>query len=136
MMRLWRHRLALALPWLSIGIVAVLLTLLTMLPAAWIVPQFARATGSRVMLVNPEGSLWHGTATLMLSSGGEQDAASAIPQVSAVEVAPAGPAPVILPGRVEWHTAFWPLFTAHLKLTMRQNQAMPQAVLLDASFNG
>jgi general secretion pathway protein N len=88
-----------------------------MLPAAWIVPQFGRATRGHVNLVDPAGSLWHGSATLMLAAGTDGEGAT------------------LLPGRIEWTTAFWPLFTGRVHMTMRQTEAMPDAVVVDANLH-
>lgn len=107
-----------ALPWLLLAALAASATALAMLPAAWIVPQFARASAGRVNLSDPQGSLWRGSATLMLSAGADARAAT------------------ILPGRIEWTTAFWPLVTGHVQMRMRQSEAMPEPITLDASTAG
>ena len=66
-------------------------------------PQFAKSTDGHVNLVDPAGSLWHGSATLMLARQrfGRERA-------------------TLLPGRIEWRTAFWPLFTGRVRMDMRQ----------------
>ncbi|VWC00424.1 type II secretion system protein N [Burkholderia lata] len=111
-------RLATALPWVLAGGLATAVTLVALAPAAWIAPQFARATGGHVNLVDPDGSLWHGSGTLMLAPGADQSAAT------------------LLPGRVEWTTGFWPLLTGRVQMRMRQTEAMPDAVTLDATWRG
>ncbi|MEN8518126.1 type II secretion system protein N, partial [Burkholderia sp. RS02] len=103
-MRPWTKRLAAALPWVLAGGLATAVTLVALAPAAWIAPQFARATGAHVNLVDPDGSLWHGSGTLMLASGADQSAAT------------------LLPGRVEWTTGFWPLLTGRVQMRMRQTE--------------
>jgi general secretion pathway protein N len=117
-MSYWTRRARAGFPWIIVAVLSVAGTLLAMLPAAWIVPQFGRATQGHVNLVDPAGSLWHGSATLMLAAGTDGGGATQ------------------LPGRVEWNTAFWPLFTGHVRMRMRQTQAMPDAVTLDANFRG
>ncbi|BAN24572.1 type II secretion system protein N [Caballeronia insecticola] len=117
-MSYWTRRIRLALPALFVMIVSIGATLLVMMPAAWIVPQFTKATGGHVNLVDPAGSLWRGSATLMLAAGSD------------------GAGATLLPGRIEWTTAFWPLFTGRVHMTMRQTEAMPDAVILDASTRG
>jgi general secretion pathway protein N len=109
------HRIARTLPWIIVGGLAVLITLLCIAPAAWITPQFGRATGGHVNLVDPAGSLWHGSATLLLAPGSDRANST------------------LLPGRVEWHTAFWPLFGGRLHMTLQHTEAMHQPVTLDAS---
>lgn len=117
-MSYWTRRIRLAVPALLVMIVSIGGTLLVMMPAAWIVPQFSKATDGHVNLVDPSGSLWHGSATLMLAAGSDGSGAT------------------LLPGRIEWSTAFWPLFTGRVHMTMRQTQAMPDAVIVDASPRG
>lgn len=113
-----RIRARAALPWLAVGAVAVGIMLVTLLPAAWVTPQFARATGGHVNLVNPSGSLWQGSATLLLAPGADRSAST------------------LLPGRVEWHTEFWPLFGGRVRMRMLQTDAMPDPVTLDATLRG
>ncbi|REG60474.1 type II secretion system protein N (GspN) [Paraburkholderia sp. BL6669N2] len=114
-MNYWMRRLRVALPWLVIAVLSAAAVMLTMLPAAWITPQFAKQTGGHVNLVDPAGSLWHGSATLMLAAGSDMSAAT------------------LLPGRIEWHTAFWPLFTGRVRMIMRHSEAMPEPITVDAT---
>jgi len=118
-MNVWMRRIGAALPWLVVALLSSGAVLLTTLPAAWITPLFARATQGHVNLVEPDGSLWHGSAVLVLAAGG----------------ADSGPG-TLLPGRIEWRTAFWPLFTGRVRMQMRQTEAMPDAVTLDATLRG
>ncbi|MDE1181353.1 type II secretion system protein N [Paraburkholderia sp.] len=117
-MNFWTLRLRAALPWLVVALLSSGAVLLALLPAAWITPQFAKATGGHVNLVDPAGSLWHGSATLMLAAGSDTSAAT------------------LLPGRIEWHTAFWPLFTGRLRMKMLQSEAMPDPITVDATPRG
>jgi general secretion pathway protein N len=117
-MSYWTRRMRLALPGLLVIVVSVFGTLLAMAPAAWIVPQFSKATAGHVNLVDPAGSLWRGSATLMLAAGSDGGGAT------------------LLPGRIEWTTAFWPLFTGRVHMTMRETDAMPDAVVVDATARG
>jgi general secretion pathway protein N len=113
---MWRlRRLA---PWLALAVVSCAITLIAMLPAAWITPQFAQRTQGHVNLIDPAGSLWQGSAALMLAAGSDSSTAT------------------LLPGRIEWHTAFWPLVTGRLQMRMKQSDAMPDPVTLDATLNG
>ncbi|ACD18334.1 type II secretion system protein N [Paraburkholderia phytofirmans] len=114
-MNYWMRRLRVALPWLVVAVLSAAAVMLTMLPAAWITPQFAKKTGGHVNLVNPAGSLWHGSATLMLAAGSDMSAAT------------------LLPGRIEWRTAFWPLFTGRVRMIMRHSEAMPEPITVDAT---
>jgi general secretion pathway protein N len=117
-MNYWTRRLRAALPWLLVAVLSNCAVMLALFPAAWITPQFSRATGGHVNLVNPTGSLWHGSAALMLAAGSDTSAAT------------------LLPGRIEWHTAFWPLFVGRVRMTMLQSDAMPNPITVDATRRG
>ncbi|KMQ80952.1 General secretion pathway protein N [Candidatus Burkholderia pumila] len=117
-MNYWTRRLRMTLPAIFVIVLSVAGTLLAMMPAAWIVPQFTRATRGHINLVDPNGSLWHGSATLMLAAGSDGSGAT------------------LLPGRVEWTTSFWPLFTGRVHMTMRQTEAMPDPVIVDVNLRG
>ncbi|WP_122152967.1 type II secretion system protein N [Paraburkholderia sp.] len=117
-MNFWTRRLRAALPWLLVAVLSSGTVLLVLLPAAWITPQFTKASGGHVNLVDPAGSLWNGSATLMLAAGSDTSSAT------------------LLPGRIEWHTAFWPLFTGRVQMTMLQSEAMPVPITVDATRRG
>ena len=58
--------------------------LVTQAPARWLAAGLARATGGMLLLTEPQGSVWSGSARLVLTGGaGSQDRAA-------------------LPGRVQW----------------------------------
>src|SRR5258708_25100447 len=42
-------------------------------------------------------------------------------------------AATLLPGRIEWRTAFWPLFTGRVRMIMRHSEAMPDPITVDAT---
>lgn len=117
-MNYWTRRLRAALPWLLVAVLSNAAVLLALFPAAWITPQFSKATAGHVNLVNPAGSLWHGSASLMLAAGSDMSAAT------------------LLPGRIEWHTSFWPLFVGRVHMTMLQSEAMPTPITVDATRRG
>lgn len=110
------YGLSRAWPWMVVGMLAVVVTVLVMLPAAWVTPQFALRSGGRIALAEPSGSLWHGSATLRLSAGED------------------GGDPTELPGRIEWTTAFWPLLGARVHMTLNQTAAMRAPVELVATL--
>ena len=117
-MNFWTRRLRAALPWLLVAVLSSGTVVLVLLPAAWITPQFTKASCGHVNLVDPAGSLWNGSATLMLAAGSDTSSAT------------------LLPGRIEWHTAFWPLFTGRVQMTMLQSEAMPVPITVDATRRG
>lgn len=108
--RAWRR----VLPWLLVACVACLVTVLVVLPAAWITPRFAAATGGRVSLVDPQGSLWRGSARLMLSAGSGAEGAT------------------VMPYRIDWTTRVWPLLSGHVQMVMREAQPQALPIVLDA----
>lgn len=71
--------------WPVLGAVAgVLLALVGFFPAAWVTGWMGSASGQRVLLANAEGTLWNGSAVVVLTGGeGSRDA-------------------VALPGRLNW----------------------------------
>jgi len=117
-MTYWMRRVSAALPWLVAGVLASGAVLLARLPAAWIAPRFAQATHGHVNLIDADGSLWNGSASLMLAAGQDTDGAT------------------LLPGRVEWRTAFWPLLIGRVQMQMRQTEAMQDPVTLEATLHG
>ena len=110
-------RLATALPWVLAGGLATAVTLVALAPAAWIAPQFARATGARES---------RRSRRVVVARLGHADARAGADQSAAT----------LLPGRVEWTTRFWPLLTGRVQMRMRQTEAMPDAVTLDATWRG
>jgi general secretion pathway protein N len=117
-MNVWMRRIGAALPWVIVALLSSGAVLLTTLPAAWITPQFAKATQGHVNLVEPAGSLWKGSAVLMLAAGPDSGAGT------------------LLPGRIEWKTSFWPLFTGRVRMQMLQTEAMPDAIQVDVTPRG
>ena len=117
-MTYWIRRALAVLPWLAAGVLASGAVVLARLPAAWITPQFAKATHGHVNLIEPQGSLWHGSASLMLAAGQDTDGAT------------------LLPGRIEWRTAFWPLLAGRVQMQMRQTEAMQDPVTVEATLGG
>ena len=70
--------------WILAGIVAILITVLVFLPAAWIAPLVEKQTGGRFTLGDAQGTVWNGSAF--------------------IGVAPSAREPVtpVLPGRFSW----------------------------------
>ncbi len=92
--------------WLALGCATVVLTVLAAFPAAWIADSIATQSQRRVLLADADGSLWHGSATLALSAGAGSETAT------------------VLPGRLQWSVAFWPLLSGTLRLAVSHTEAM------------
>jgi general secretion pathway protein N len=104
------QKLLRVLPWILTALIAAMVVILVMLPAAWFTPMIARATANRIHFSLPAGSIWQGSATLMLAAG-----ANPVQGLTA------------LPGRIEWRTAFWPLLTGRVHMLLYAREAMPKA---------
>jgi len=99
-------------------------TVLAMAPASWVASAIAQGTQGRVGLANAQGSLWQGSANLMLSTGtGSGDTGPASEQSA-----------TLLPNRIHWHTRFWPLFQGHIQMVMQEARPLSQPILIDAGW--
>jgi len=68
------------------AIIGVLLSLTLFAPAAWLARAIEQSSGGRLLLADARGSVWSGSALLVLTGGqGSLDGSA-------------------LPGRIEWHT--------------------------------
>jgi general secretion pathway protein N len=73
-------------PWAAAGLLLGLaLALVLFLPASWLAARIADATAGHVLLADPRGTLWNGTANLQLAGG-----AGSVDQLT-------------LPTPVDWH---------------------------------
>jgi general secretion pathway protein N len=72
------------LKWVLVGLLAVAITVVVFFPAAWIAAIVEDRTDGRIVLGNPQGTLWNGSATLGAAAGRND------------------PAGQLLPGRFEW----------------------------------
>lgn len=84
----WDKSRGAATRWAIAGIVVgIVVALIVFAPAAWLTSYIASATGERVLLSDARGTVWSGSAIVVLTGGpGSRDAAS-------------------LPGRLEWSLA-------------------------------
>ncbi len=71
-------RLALKALWLAV-LAGGLAALVVGAPAHWLASALSRATQGRVLLIDPQGSVWRGNAQLALSSGAGDAHATALP---------------------------------------------------------
>lgn len=101
--------------WLSAGIIAVMVTVILFLPAAWMATVVERQTAGRLTLGDAQGSLWRGSAFI----GG----------------APSGADPVtpLLPGRFSWRLSPLALL-GQVDAEVENPQALSQPVKLAGSW--
>ncbi|QEZ48151.1 type II secretion system protein N [Cupriavidus oxalaticus] len=109
----WRR-----LRWLALGLASAAVTVVAMLPAAWIAERVATQTQGRVLLADASGSLWRGSATLALSAGAGSQTAT------------------VLPGRLQWTLAFWPLLAGTARAVVTHTEAMAAPVAITATPGG
>jgi general secretion pathway protein N len=104
------HRVVREVPWSwALGglVTGLLLALVWFAPARWLAGSVAQATQGRVLLADPRGTVWDGSARLVLTGGrGSTDAAA-------------------LPGRLAWELA--PRWNGALA-TLRSECCMPRPV--------
>ncbi|WP_367394643.1 type II secretion system protein N [Cupriavidus sp. Agwp_2] len=109
----WRR-----LRWLALAVATAAVTVVAMLPAAWIAERVATQTQGRVLLADASGSMWHGSATLALSAGAGSQTAT------------------VLPGRLQWTLAFWPLLAGTARAVVTHTEAMAAPVAITATPGG
>lgn len=107
----WRSSRRATLRWAIAGaLCGALLALVAFAPASWLAAALARATGQTLLLADARGTVWNGSATLVLTGGPDsRDAAS-------------------LPGRLRW-TLGWRRWAA-LELRLTQPCCMPRPLVL------
>lgn len=105
-----------ALLWLG-GLLGAVIAVLIWMPAAWLTGAVSRASQGRVVLDEPRGTVWGGSARLVLTGGeGSRDVTS-------------------LPGRLEW--TLRPMFDgAHIEVRMPCCSDQPVAVAAYPGFSG
>ena len=84
-------------------------------PAQWAAGALRSASGGRLDLAGASGSLWRGSAILVVSAGA------------------AGSARASLPEPLSWRLSPWALFTGTLDLTLSHPSALAQPLVLRAS---
>lgn len=76
--------------WIAAALLMVIVTVVVMLPAAWLAPVVEKQTGGRFSLGDAEGSLWQGSAFLGVVSAAEKSAMARLTLMP------------LLPGRFHW----------------------------------
>jgi len=102
--------------WLGVVALAVVLTVLVFLPAAWLGNIVERQTGGRLTLGDAQGTLWKGSAFV----GGAPGEGGAVTP--------------LLPGRFAWRLSPLVLF-GQVNMTLENPQALAQPVLVEGSWS-
>jgi len=67
-------------PWAVAGLLlGAILTSILCAPAHWLTTAIARASGGQIQLLQPRGSIWHGSAQLHLTGGSDSRDRAALP---------------------------------------------------------
>ena len=101
------------------GAVAALFTVAALAPAQWADLAIRSATRGRVELAEARGTIWNGSATLVLASGEGRDSVRAG-----------------LPDPLSWHLSALRLLTGTLDLTLQHPSALAAPVRLTATVGG
>ena len=105
-----------ALLWVGLTALAVAVTILVFLPAAWLGPIVERQTGGRLTLGDAQGTLWHGSAFL---GGAPGEGGSVTP---------------LLPGRFSWRLSPLVLF-GQVSMDLANERALAQPVRITGSWS-
>ena len=102
--------------WIGLTVLAVALTVLAFLPAAWLGPLVERQTGGRLTLGDAQGTLWRGSAFV----GGAPGEGGAVTP--------------LLPGRFSWRLSPLVLF-GQVSMDLANDQALAQPVRITGSWS-
>jgi general secretion pathway protein N len=102
--------------WIGLTVLAVALTVLAFLPAAWLGPLVERQTGGRLTLGDAQGTLWRGSAFV---GGAPGEGGSVTP---------------LLPGRFNWRLSPLVLF-GQVSMDLANELALAQPVRITGSWS-
>jgi general secretion pathway protein N len=105
-----------ALLWIGLPVLAVALTVLLFLPAAWLGPMVERQTAGRLTLGDAQGTLWRGSAFV---GGAPGEGGSVTP---------------LLPGRFSWRLSPLVLF-GQVNMDLANDKALAQPVRISGSWS-
>jgi general secretion pathway protein N len=98
---------------------ALLITALVIAPAQWAASSVERSTGGRLALAEARGTLWNGSALLVLASSMEDGASRAT-----------------LPERLTWRLSPWALLVGQVDLTLTHPSALAQPLTVRMPLRG
>jgi general secretion pathway protein N len=105
------------------GVLATLVTVLALAPAQWADRAVQRASGGRVELAEASGTVWNGSATVVLAAGAARDGAHGLARSS-------------LPDPVSWRLSPWPLLYGTVELTLRHRSALAAPLTISVYADG
>jgi general secretion pathway protein N len=105
-----------AFVWIALPTLAVIVTVLACLPAAWLGPMVERQTGGRLTLGDAQGTLWRGSAFV----GGAPGEGGAVTP--------------LLPGRFTWRLSPLVLF-GDVSMDLANDRALAQPVHVSGSWS-
>jgi general secretion pathway protein N len=105
-----------AISWGLLAVLAVVVTVLAFLPAAWLGPIVERQTGGRLTLGDAQGTLWRGSAFV---GGAPGEGGAVMP---------------LLPGRFSWRLSPLVLF-GQVGMDLANGQALAQPVRVSGSWS-
>ncbi len=105
--------------YVAAAVLALLITLVLVAPAQWAASTVRSATNGRLELAEASGTLWNGSALLVLASSAD----------------PAAPR-ATLPERVTWQLSPWALLVGQLDLTLTHPSALTQPLTVRAPLIG
>jgi general secretion pathway protein N len=101
------------------AVVMLVLTALVIAPAQWAAGAVGSATSGRIELADASGTLWNGSAILVLAASRE-----------------AGASRASLPERLSWRLSPWSLLVGQLDLTVTHPSALTQPLAIRAPLFG
>jgi len=105
--------------YLLAALLVLIVTVLVIAPAQWGAAAVRSATHGRIDLAEASGTLWNGSAVVVLSAAAD-----------------AGAARASLPERLSWRLNPWPLLAGQLDLVLSHPSALPQPLALQAPLFG
>jgi general secretion pathway protein N len=101
------------------GVVAAVATVAALAPAQWAAHALHAFTAGRVELADATGTIWNGSATVVLAPGNSRtDARTA------------------LPDPLSWHLSLWPLLSGTVELTLLHPSALAAPLRVSAYMDG